>query len=270
MSTNGPYISETQTAQSTPFDETTGHGFNNPAATDVQAALEHLRDHTIYISRTQASSAAGTLTLTSSDVNLQYVTGTAVGYTVKMPDATTLALAAYYQIINSSTQSIDINNGSGTLLFSLSSNSIGFLTLQLNGTAAGTWVWWQVATSVASGIVTYNITSTTTFATSANADTLITGMSVTPIAGTYGIWYSATVTGAGAGQTLDTTIYAGASGISDSIRHDSSPSGTHIFTTSTQTIHTFDGATTCNIKVNANGNSMTVNNRSMLLIRFGA
>lgn len=269
MALNKSFVSSTQVASSTPFDETTGHGFNNPAATDVQAALEHLRQHTIYDSRTQAT-AASTVTLTSADLNLQYFTGTTANQILQMPSASTLALAAFYQIINQSTQSITINDGSGALLFSLDSSSIGFLTLQLNGSTAGTWVWWQVKTSVASGIITYNITSTTAFATSANVDTLITGMSVTPANGTYGIWYSATVTGAGAGQTIDTTIYAGATAITDSIRHDSSPSGTHIFTTSTQTIRTFDGATTCNIKVDANGNSMTVNNRSMLMIRFGA
>lgn len=270
MAGHGPYISNTQVASSTPFDETTGKGFQQPTATDTQSAIEHLRDHTIYDSRTQATSAAGTLTLTSADLNLQYLTGTAVGYSVKMPDATTLALAAYYQIINTSSQNVTVKDGNNGTLFTLSQNSIGFLYLQLNGSAAGTWIWWQTSYNVASGVVTYNVVSSVNFATSAAVDTLITGMTVTPQAGTYGIWYNAQNTGTGSGQQLDCTIYKGGSAITDSLRSNLSTSGTHIFQNSTMTIAQFDGTQACDIRVDANGNSMTIGQRSMLLIRLGA
>lgn len=266
MSLNKAYISSTQVASSTPFDPTTGKGF---VGSDVQTALEELRDHTVYDSRTQASTAAGTLTLTSTDTNFQWVTGTAVGYTVKLPDATTLSLSAYYQIWNASSQPINIDNGAGTLLVALPANSIGFFTLQLNPNAAGTWGWWFQNVGTASGIVTYNIVSNTNFSSSANVDTLITGMSVTPQAGTYGIWYNAANTGTGAGQELDVSIYNGAAVVTDSVRSNLSTSGTHIFQNSTQTLSTFDGATACTVKINPNGNSITVGARSLLLIRFG-
>lgn len=269
MSLNKAYVSSTQVASSTHFDETTSHGFNTPLATDVQAALEHLRDHTIYISRTQATTAAGTLTLTSTDVNLQILTGTAVGYSVQLPSATTLTLTAYYQIINTTTQSVAINDGSGSLLFNLIPNAIGNLFLQLNGTTAGTWIRQQIESNTFAGNLTYNVISGTNFSSSANVDTLITGMTVTPSAGTYSIWYNAQNTGTGAGQQLDCTIYNGAAAITDSTRSNLSTSGTHIFQNSTQTSSQFNGTNTCTIKINPNGNNMTVGQRSMLLIRTG-
>lgn len=276
MAINTPFITSTQVASSTPFDPTTGDGF---IGTDVQSALQELRNYEIYGNDTTATTTNGTLTLLSpiaggqvdgsTSGTVQFITGTATGFNVKMPNATTLSVGAHYKIDNTSTEPVTIEDGSGALLFVLSQSSVGELTLELNGTAAGTWVWYQIQLNVASGIITYNVTSSTTFSSSASVDTLITGMSVTPQAGAYGVWYSASCVGSGSGQELTTTIYAGAVAVTDSIRNDSSPSGTHIFSTNTQTIHQFDGSTTCNIKINPNGNGFTIGNRSMLLIRFG-
>ena len=253
-------------AKAVPFDNTTGKGY---VGLEVQAALEEIRDHTIYISRTQTTTLNGTLTLVLADTTLQYVTGTATGYSVVLPDATTLTIGQRYLIENTSTQSINIKDGGGNLLFVLGQSSEAILTLQLNPNADGTWIGYQNLLGFGSGVVTYNIVSSTNFSSSANVDTLITGMSVTPQAGTYGIWYNAQNSGTGSGQQLDCTIYAGAAAITDSIRSNLSTSGSHIFQNSTQTIHTFDGLTTCNIKVNPNGNNMTIGNRSLLMIRFG-
>lgn len=263
---NGRYISQFQVASSVPFDNATSKGY---VGSDVQSALEELRDHTIYDSRTQATSAAGTLTLTVNDTNLQFLTGTAVGYSVVLPSATTLSLTSFYQIINTSSQSVTIKTNGGATLFVLSQNSIGYIYLQTNGTAAGTWVWWQNPLNTASGIIVYNITSNTNFSSSANVDTLITGMSVVPQAGTYSIWYNGQNQGTGSGQQLDVTIYNGATAIADSPRSNLSTSGTHIFQSSTQTTAQFDGVNACSIRIDPNGNSMTVGARSLLMIRTG-
>ena len=266
MAINTPYISSTQVASSVPFDNTGDDGF---VGTDVQTALMELRDHTVYGSRTQATTAAGTLILTSADDNLQYLTGTAVGYNVQLPDATTLTNGAYYQIINQNSKVVNINDGSGALLFVLGQTSIGFITLQTNGTTAGQWVYWQININSGSGVVTYNVISSTSFSSSNNGDIIITGMTVTPQAGTYGIWYNGQNTAAGSGAQLDCTIYKGGVAIADSLRSNLSTSGTHIFQNSTQTIAQFDGTQACAVFVNPHGNSMTVTNRSLTLIRFG-
>lgn len=256
----------TQVASSVPFDNTLNEGF---VGTDVQTVLGELRDHTIYDSQTQATTTNGTLTLTSTNPNAQILTGSATGYSVQLPSATTLSLTAYYQIFNQSSVPVTIKDGSGATLFVLGETSIGHVYLQLNGTTAGTWIYWQTSTDIVEDLPIYKITSTTAFATSASVDTLITGMTITPVAGTYAVWYSSTNTGTGSGQTLNSTVYQGASAIADSARQDASPSGTHIFSVQTLTTFQFNGTTACSIYVNANGNSITVNSRTMLLIRLG-
>ena len=276
MSLNKAYTSSTQVASSTPFDPTTGDGF---IGTDVQSALQELRNYTIYDSDITATTLNGTLTLLSpiaggqangaTRQRLQILTGTATGYTVVLPSALTLSLSAEYLVANTSSQTMTIKDGGGNILFVLSQGSLGTMILQAQGSAAGTWIWWQTALNTANGIIVYNITSNTNFSTSANVDTLITGMSVVPQAGTYSIWYNAQNTGTGSGQELDCTIYNGASAIADSPRSNLSTSGNHIFQNSTQTTSQFNGTNACSIKVNANGNSMTVGARSLLMIRTG-
>ena len=269
-----PGLLITQVASSVPFDNTTGDGY---IGTDVQAALQELRNYTVYDSNTTATTLNGTLTISSptagGDValskGLQYLTGTATGYSVVLPDATTLSLAAFYQIMNTSTQPVTIKTSGGATLFTLSQASIGYLYLQTNGSAAGVWLWTQTGTGTGSGIIVYNITSNTNFSSSANVDTLITGMSIVPQAGTYSIWYNAQNSGTGSGQQLDCTIYNGAAAVADSPRSNLSTSGTHIFENSTQTTSQFDGINAASVKVNPNGNSMTIGARSMLMLRTG-
>lgn len=265
MSVNSPLFSTGQVASGVPFDNT-GINFNS---TDVQAALLEVRDYSVFDSATRAITAAGSVTLTSADKTMQFLTGSAVGYTLQLPAANTLFLSTEYTIINQSSQTVQIKDGSGANLFVLSQTSVAYILLQLNGSAAGTWVYWQNTISTASGIVSYNVVTTTPFATSANADTLITSFSVTPQAGTYSIWYDAQNTASGAGAQLDCTVYKGGSAIVDSKRSNLSTAGTHIFQSSTQTISQFDGTQACDVRVNANGNSMTVGARSLLMIRLG-
>lgn len=265
MSSKGPYMSSTQVAASVPFDNSTGKGF---VGSDVQAALEELRDHTVYDSRTQASTASSTLTLTSADVSTQFITGTASGYNIQLPDATTISKTAFYQLISTNSQIIQVKDGSGANLFVLAQNSIAYIYLQTNATAAGVWIYLQVIINTASGIVNYNAISSSTFTTSSGTDVAITGFSVTPQAGTYAIWFNAENTCTGSGVDNVCTIYKGAAAIADSPRHAASPAGAHTFTTTTQTIAQFDGVTACTVQVNTSG-TLSVQQRSLLLIRLG-
>lgn len=253
-------------ASAVPFNNTTGKGF---LGTDVQAALEELRDHTIYDSRTQATTAGGTVTLTLTDTNLQYLTGTAAGYSMVLPDATTLPLSAYYQIINLSSQNVNVKTSGGAVLFVLSQASVGSMLLQLNGSAAGSWVWWQTSINTASGIISYYVISSANFTFSANVDTLIPTMTIVPQAGTYAVWYNSQNSSLNSGLPLDVTIYNGATAAADSKRTNLSTAGTHIFQSSTQTISQYNGTNACAVYANANAVSMTIVARSMLLIRLG-
>jgi len=275
MAVNTPYISSTQVASSTPFDNTQGNGY---VGSDVQSALQELRDYEIYDTNSTATTTSGTLTLTApvsgggtgTAKTLQYLTGSATGYSVQMPSALLLSLGTHFIIANTSTQTVTIKDNSGATLFTLGQTSIGHLFLQAAGSAAGTWLYYQIlASSIASGIISYNVVSSTTFATSASAMTLVTGMTVTPEAGTYGVWVSSSAYGSGSGQEIDVQIYNGSTPIVDSLRQNVTPAGGHYCQPSTQTISQFNGTNACSMHVNANGNSMTVVGRSLLLIRLG-
>lgn len=276
MSLNKAYVTSTQVASSTPFDNTTGDGF---IGTDVQSALQELRNYTVYDSDITATTTSGTLTLlppiAGGQVNgatsqrLQILTGTATGFTVVMPSALVLSLSAEYLIANTSSQTVTVEDGGGNVLFVLGQGSIGTLILQAKGSAAGTWIWYQTQTNTSNGIIVYNITSTTAFANSGSAFVLITGMSVVPQAGTYSIWFNSSIAGSGSGQAMDCELFNGATGITDSVREAASPAGGHVAILATQTTAQFNGTNACAVYINPNGNSMTVNQRSLLMIRTG-
>jgi hypothetical protein len=268
MALNGPYISSTQVASSVPFDNTLSDGY---VGTDVQTVLGELRNHTILISSTQATTAAGTLTLTVTSNTLQYFTGTATGYSVQMPNATTLVDGAYYELSNTSTQAININDGSGALLFVLDPNSIGFLNLQLNTTTAGSWVWWANTTNVADGIVSYNVISSTAFTTTSTTDVVITGFTITPMAGTYMVSVNGSWTNQGGPGTIqNSTIYNNGAAVTDSSRNSSPIQSLDPSIMSTQTITQVNGTQAIDVRVSTSSNSLTVKQRSMILIRLGA
>lgn len=256
-----------QVAKTVPFDNSTGKGFSG---TNVQSILEELRDHTIYISETTSLSVSGTLTLTSANKGLQYLTGSGAGYTIKMPDATTLTIGAYYQLINTTSNTISIVNNASGNLFTLSQNSIGFLYLELNGSAAGTWIYFQIlASSTASGIINYNVTSSTGFSTTSATDVVITGMTVTPQAGTYGVWYNSTNTDTQNNASCNATVYMAGSSVTDSKRTFQTGSANMTFQLGTQTVIQVNGSQAVDVRISTNQGTMQANGRSLLLIRLG-
>ncbi len=123
--------------------------------------------------------------------------------------------------------------------------------------------------AAASGIQNYNIISSTAFASTANVDTFVTGITVTPASGTYAILLNASSTGTGSGQQMDCSIFKGGTLIADSKRSVVTPAGSHIVILSTLTVTSFNGSQACQMYVNPNGSSQTVNQRSMLLIKLG-
>jgi hypothetical protein len=255
-----------QVAKTTPFDNSTGKGYSSG---DVQTALEELRDHTIYDSRTQATTLNGTLTLTISDLNSQFITGTAAGYSVVLPAANTLSLTSYYQIFNTSSQNIIIKDGSGAALFTLGQSSIGEVWLQSNGSAAGTWVWFQTNISTLVGIISYEVISNTAFSTTSATDIVVTGFTVTPQAGTYAIWVSSTCTNTTNNSLSNLTIYKGATAVADSKRTFQSGSSNMTFQLATQGIVQVDGTTAIAGYVSTSTGTFVMNGRSLLLIRLG-
>ena len=219
---------------------------------------------------TTATTLNGTKTLTVGSARLQVLTGTATGYSVVLPSALTMIKGEKFEIVNQSSQNVTIKTNGGATLFTLSQTSIGFITLQDASTAAGVWIFWQVfVSSLASGILNYTIVSSTAFVTSSTTDVAITSYTTTPQAGTYSVWHNCSAITSGNNRTVTQTIYKAGVAISDSIRATTIPNSGENYIHTTMTVAAFNGAETCDVRVKISASTLTVNQRTLILIRLG-
>lgn len=258
-------IWQSEVARGVPFDK------NNISFTtdNVQEALQQLRTNIVWDPEFTTNSLNGNLTLTSTSTSLQFITGTATGFSVTLPDATTLFNGTQYQIVNTGSQNIDVKDNSGMLLLVVSQTSTSFITLEDNSTAAGVWVFFQHLVNVASGILNYTTTSLTPFATTSTTDVVITGFTLTPVAGTYGVWYSASASNSTSNADVAFTLYKNSVAINDSIRGLRTVGAGAVFPETTQTVVQVDGTETIDGRVRTSGGTLTIGARSLLLIRLG-
>jgi hypothetical protein len=268
MSYNSAFISSTQVAASTPFDNTIENGY---VATNVQQALQDIRNFNILNPVYTTISASGTLTLTDTSLSYQFLTGSGTNYSTVLPNATTLFKGLTYTIFNTTNETIAIKNSSGTTLITLAQNSLGYIYLQDNSTTNGTWVLWQILlSSVASGIINYNLTSSTLFSTTSGTDVVLTGFSVTPQAGTYAVWYNCEFTSTQNSAINYFSVYNNGTQISESERGIAAPQS-HPTTAlaSTLGIVTVNGSQAIDMRVRTNVGTLRVYDRTILLIRLG-
>jgi len=218
-----------------------------------------------------ATTAAGTLTLTATSGSVVFLTGTAAGYSVVLPNATTLAQGRQYEIYNTSSAPVDIKTNGGATLFTLAQFSTGYLYLLSNGTAVGIWSAWQIFAnpSVATGILNYRSTSSVSFTTASATDVIITGFTLTPQAGTYAVWYNASSAIATNNTKLRSSIYKGGTLIADSTRLTQASGGTWSGMASTMTTSQFNGSQTCDIRVRSSSGNISVLDRTLIMIRLG-
>lgn len=215
------------------------------------------------------ATSASTLTLVGGSAMVQNLTGTTAGQIIQLPDATTLQNGHRFEFWNNSTQSVQVKNGSGTNLFVLSQNSISNLVLQSNSTTAGVWLSNQTAVVIAGGITNYNIISSAAFATSSTTDVIITGFTITPQAGTYAVWYSASVVQSTSPVVVNWTIYKAGSAITDSLRSQQTARAVQTMDCSSQTIVQVNGSQAIDVRVATANGTLTVNQRSLILVRLG-
>lgn len=218
-----------------------------------------------------ATTAAGTLTLASASGSAVYLLGTAVGYSVVLPNATTLPQGQRYEIYNTSSAPVDIKTNGSAVLFTLAQFSTGYLYLLSNGTAVGTWSAWQVFAdpSIATGILNYRATSSVPFTTGSITDVIITGFTLTPQAGTYAVWYNASCTITANNTLLRSSIYRGGAIIADSTRASQASGGGWSGMASTMTTSQFNGVQTCDVRVRSTSGNISVLDRTLIMIRLG-
>jgi hypothetical protein len=88
---------------------------------------------------TSQATANTTTTLDAGSSRTWIFTGTVAGQIFRLPDATTLIANTCYELWNFSTQTIAIQDNSGTLLATLRANAQTFIFLRDNTTSAGIW-----------------------------------------------------------------------------------------------------------------------------------
>lgn len=217
------------------------------------------------------STAGGTLALTSTSSFIQHINGTATNYTVQLPDATTLTNGWKFEIYNDSSQSMSITYNDTTLFSNILPSSVLIITLESNATTNGLWLRYGAYTGgTASGILHYDVSSATPFSLAAGIeDTLISGMSLVPVQGEYSIWYQGSIEIVGNNTNVRTTLYRSGVLLSESLRTIQSSVSTFYTTHITSSIALFNGTDTLEVRVARDKNQLTIQSRSLLMIRLG-
>lgn len=224
-----------------------------------------------YLSTTPTTSN-GTLTLTVTSTFVQVFTGTATGFSIVLPDATTLTTGWKFEFNNRSSATITIKYSDGTIFANMLPTSYVAVMLESAQTANGVWIRWSGYTGgTSSGILHYDISSATPFTISTGtADTLITGMSILPAQGEYAVWYQGGIQITGNNTVVRTTLYTSGVLVTESLRSIKSSVSTFFTTHMTSGIITFNGTTdTLEVRVARNSNTLTINSRSVIMIRLG-
>lgn len=90
------------------------------------------------------TSTNGTLTLAAGSRMCQFLSGSAVGFSVTLPPANALSVGWKYEIYNVSTKTVTLKDGAGTAIFQIATGSWTFVRLQVNDSVAGTWFVYQI------------------------------------------------------------------------------------------------------------------------------
>jgi hypothetical protein len=262
---SGVDIDEVIEATDVPFDNT-GIKFSQ---TNVQDAIEDLRDKDIQSVEVHTTTLNGTDVLTVSSTTIHVAEGSATGYKFDLPDATTLFVGRRFQLINNTSETVLVRDDAGTTLATLISGDSATAVLEDNGSAAGSWIT-TIITSAASGITSYVLETSTAFNTSSTTDVVITGFTVTPVTGRYGVWFSADIDITQNNRLATCTIYQGGSPVTDTLRTTQGVSSN--FNAAFQSIGevTVNGSQAVDVRVTINAGALIVNGRTLLLIRLGA
>lgn len=221
---------------------------------------------------TRAISASGTLTLTANSPRIQDLSGAAAGYSVVLPDATTMIKGDGFHIHNRSSSVITVKKSDGSTLFNVGQTTIAYITLVGNSSAAGDWNGWQTfVTGTASGILNYTSVASSAFNTTGPVtDQNITSFTVTPVAGKYVVLLSldATIgtnnivaeTAVKVGSTVDSTTRRVIQGVGSNFRAQSACIG----------VVDADGSQAIQVVCSIPTGSLSIGNRTLALIRLGA
>lgn len=252
-------------AESIPFDND-GIKFNSENLQDV---AEELRGNTVLSIENLTSTLNGNHDILANDSNLHVVSGTATGYSVTLPNATTLFKGRRFEILNTNIETVEVKDNGGNVLATLITDDNITLTLEDTITSNGNWIT-TVVTTAATGIISYVVETDTMFMTSSSTDVLITGFTVTPVTGRYAVWFSSDIDISQNNRLADCTIYSDGVASADTKRTVQGVSSN--FNSNFQTLGEVivNGSQMVDVRVAITAGNLTINGRTLLLIRLGA
>ena len=207
-----------------------------------------------------------TTTLTSANAGIQYFTGTSANQIVRLPDATTLVVGAWYEIKNRNTVTTlaVANNGGAVLDTTPAVSGVSVCHLLDNSNSNGVW---DVRTRFEPAA--QEVSSTTGMSINSTTDVLITGMTITPPAGTYRVTFDTSVVGTTNNSTYGFAIYAGGT-INTSSQRDyiMTPANARYAAVTSGTV-TVNGSQAIEIRGKRSAGTTTVQVRTMSIVRVG-
>jgi len=241
----------------------------NDVSADTVTAVNSVMQKKVTTPTYTTATNNATLTLTSASSTVHFITGTATGFSIVFPDATTLPLGINYEIYNRSSAPITLKYSDGSVIGVLSSESVSSLILQGNATPKGIFSPFTVEVAQAAGIQNYSNSTATPFATSSATDVQITGFTITPMAGQYFIIFNSS------NQTLANnalnyiSLYKDGVQIASSERVAQGVSQNFVFMLSTQAVVSFNGNEQLRVYARVSTGTLTINARSVVMLRLG-
>jgi len=216
-----------------------------------------------------ATTTSGTLTLTNTSTSLHFLTGSATGFSVVLPDATTLQNGTTYKFYNRSSASVIIRRADNSTLFTVSANSFVEITLQDNSTTNGLFATLSLEVGQASGIVNFSNESQTDFVTTSVTDVQITGSGITPISGKYLAVYDSSNTNSTNNSLNHVSLYRNSTQVAGTERVARATASNFVFLLTTQGVVDLNGTDVLSVYVRTSTGTLTVGARSLVLIRLG-
>lgn len=241
-----------------------------PMTGDLDMSLNRVKDATQIISTPLSivTSLNGVYNLLFTTNSILYLTGTSTGFSIVLPNSTSMLIGTYFEIYNNNSESVLIKYNNGDTILSVKSNSIAKIILQINGTQNGVWSIWSLETGQAAGIINENIVSSVIFSTTSTIDIPITSFTITPPSGQYAIWFSSSCENNGNNRLSYCSLYKNTVQIPGTEKVAQSVSSSFVFMLSTQGIENFNGNDELRVYVRTTG-SLNVGDRSLIMIRLG-
>lgn len=211
----------------------------------------------------------GTLNLSSSSSTIRFLTGVASGFSVILPDATTISPGTNYEIYNRSSSPITLKYSDGSTLGIISVESVASLILQDNTTPKGVFSPFTIEIAQAAGILNYSASSLTPFSTTSTTYVPIADFTVVPAAGKYAIWFNCSASSVTNNSLTYVALYRDGTIISESERVTQSVASNFVFQMNTLTVADFDGTQELRVYVRVTTGTLTITARTGVATRLG-